>query len=132
MFARLLDAERGGHFAVRPLGPFSAQTSYVGDSGVLRAVFQTDGGAATLTDFMPVRSPSGPDLFSQVETLHRLVRLVEGTTGSAAIDINFRPRPNYGRTKTRMDAKSDHVAVALGDGKRLLLRSSVPLMINDG
>src|SRR5262249_46306835 len=50
VFARILDAERGGCFELAPEDDFEVAREYVGDSNVLRTTFTTPGGTARVTD----------------------------------------------------------------------------------
>ncbi len=54
VFCRLLDADRGGFWSIRPSGEFRARRSYLPDGNILRTVFTTADGEVALTDFMPV------------------------------------------------------------------------------
>ncbi|MDP9371622.1 MAG: glycoside hydrolase family 15 protein [Chloroflexota bacterium] len=129
IFGRLLDAERGGHFAVRPLGRFASEAAYVGHSGVLRTTFRTAGGGASLTDFMPLRPGDGPRPFAQIQARQRLVRLVEGHEGEVALGLDFRPRPQYGAAAPALSGGG--VRADAGHGDTLRLHTSIPLAIED-
>jgi GH15 family glucan-1,4-alpha-glucosidase len=129
VFARVLDAERGGYFAVRPVERFDSETEYAGYSGVLRTTFRTDTGVATLTDFMPIRPGPGPRPFADVRAPRRLVRLFEGVEGKVPFEVDFRPRPGYGATAPVLDVAGESIAVDAGEGYELLLHASVPLGI---
>src|SRR6516162_6473507 len=62
VFARLLDPE-GGHFAIRPVGDFTASRAYVDQSMALETTFRTATGTAVLTDALAVgRNERGHDL----------------------------------------------------------------------
>src|SRR5579859_8191712 len=56
IFAALLDQDGGGHFSIRPSGPFDTERRYVPDTNVLETTFRTATGAMTLRDLMPVSS----------------------------------------------------------------------------
>src|SRR3972149_8069717 len=54
VFAAVVDDVNGGHFRIRPAGEVRHDHSYLPESNVLVASFQTDSGSASLTGFMPV------------------------------------------------------------------------------
>ena len=41
VFCRLLDADRGGFWSIRPTGEYRVARSYLSDSNILRTVFST-------------------------------------------------------------------------------------------
>ena len=60
MFASLLDAERGGHFALRPAdGEWQHRQLYFPDTNVLITRFLTPHGVGEVQDFMPVGERMG-------------------------------------------------------------------------
>src|ERR1700752_2168343 len=54
IFARLLDHDRGGFFAIRPATGFRSSRRYLPFTNVLETTFQCPSGTAKLTDLMPV------------------------------------------------------------------------------
>jgi GH15 family glucan-1,4-alpha-glucosidase len=91
IFAALLDAERGGHFAIRPPGPYTVEQRYLPSTNVLVTNFHTpDGGIAELTDFMPISPSGGARPFAEI---HRGVTCVRG---EVELEVLFSPRFNYG------------------------------------
>ena len=111
-FAALLDAEKGGRFAISPSSDFESEQEYVYRTNVLQTTFETDGGVATLTDFMPVVSET-----SLPPTVLRRVECLEGTV---EIDVTFAPRFDYARAETTVETTADG-ARATGNGERLFL-----------
>jgi alpha,alpha-trehalase len=100
VFCRLLDKGKGGHFRVGPAGRLAASSrAYIEGTNVLATVFSTDGGRFRLTDLMPVerlnRSHEGEDIASH----YRVLRLVEGLSGEAEVEVNFRPTFDYARVE---------------------------------
>jgi GH15 family glucan-1,4-alpha-glucosidase len=146
VFGALLDAERGGRFAVRPAIPFTATRRYLPGTNVLETTFTTDRGVVRLVDAMTLPDP-------QMPPMRELVRSVQATGGRVPIEWRCAPRFDYGRRAPRCEWRfgegtgvpvatcgADAVAVAhwnagapawhdgaieatseLGDGERALL-----------
>jgi alpha,alpha-trehalase len=98
VFAALLDPDRGGTWAVCPVGRWSSIQRYLPRTNILETTFQTDSGTVSLTDFMPVAEdgrPSGPH-----PEIHRRLRC---TRGRVAISMTFMPRFEYGARTTRLE-----------------------------
>jgi GH15 family glucan-1,4-alpha-glucosidase len=129
VFGRLLDPA-AGHWSIRPLERFESSRSYVGDSLVLRTVMRTARGEVALIDAAALRpGVRGHEL--GVRSPHVLVRRVEGISGDVAMDVDFAPRMEYGRTTPHVRAAEGHI-VARGGPTQLTLTSSVPLRCVDG
>src|SRR3972149_2379061 len=90
VFAAVIDDVNGGYFRIRPAGEFRHDHSYLPESNVLVASFQTDGGSASLTDFMPVAEEI-------TQCAHEVVRIGRRQSGSVEVGLDFRPRLGYGR-----------------------------------
>jgi GH15 family glucan-1,4-alpha-glucosidase len=127
LFARILDARRGGHFAIRPAGTFEARTEYIEESAVLRTTFLTPSGSATLTDFMAVAAGEGSGALAVPRAARSLMRILEGVQGDVALLVDCRPRPDYGARAAAIAAAPNGVRIHLEAGEPLALRSSVPL-----
>jgi GH15 family glucan-1,4-alpha-glucosidase len=104
VFARLLDAERGGSFQLAPSEPFEAERRYEENSNVLQTTFRTTSGIARVTDAMTLAP--GEVLVPQRE----IVRKIECLSGSAALAWSIEPRFFFGRKRTRIERR----------GKRLI------------
>lgn len=90
VFARLLDAERGGHWSLAPTAPFTVHRRYRDDTMVLETTFECPRGAVRLYDFFAMRYGGRTDPYRQ------LVRIVEGVRGTVEIRCDLRPRFDYG------------------------------------
>lgn len=127
LFGRILDADRGGCFAIQPADSFDAGFEYIGNSGVLKTTFETDRGKAALIDFMPLSAGKRPRSFAKPHVAHRLIRIVEGLAGEVTLKVNVQPRPNYGRDKPGFGAFEHGLTLNTGNGAHRLLYSTVEL-----
>src|SRR5262245_30723308 len=85
-FAALLGTPEHGRWRIAPVGGIRRSSrAYREDTLVLETTFESDGGAATVVDFMPIRTER-PDL----------VRLVVGRRGAVRMRIEFVARLDYG------------------------------------
>ena len=104
VFCRILDAERGGFWSIRPLGEYRAARSYLEGTNILRTVFSTRGGEVAVTDFMPVgrRLDAGPHDYVSLNAPFWLVRRVEGLRGAVELLVRYRPSRAFARHPTEL------------------------------
>lgn len=126
LFARLLDAEDGGHFTVQPATPFEAGHEYLDRTNVLETGFETASGRATVTDFMPVPEIAEAGRIPQ-ETIFRKLTCEDGHVDMA---VEFEPRFDYARTKPTVE-RARHGVVATSDEKEVFLSGSIPFSISN-
>jgi GH15 family glucan-1,4-alpha-glucosidase len=108
IFGALLDANRGGHFRVRPTADvFTRKQLYFPDTAVLITRFLTEAGVGEVVDFMPVIAGT------VVSTRHRLVRMVRCVRGEMTFAVDIAPRLDYGRQSCTVQV-SDNGAVFQG------------------
>ena len=55
IFLRLLDADKGGYFQVRPAAGFVGEMAYLPATNMLQTIFTTSTGKLRLIDCMPIR-----------------------------------------------------------------------------
>jgi len=116
-FASLLGGPQHGHWTIAPRGrPHSVRRAYRDGSLILDTTFETDEGAVTLTDFMPIRA----------EAPH-VVRVVRGQRGRTPMHTQAAFRFDYGSVVpwVRKAGKSAVHAIAGPDSLRL--QSEIPL-----
>ena len=89
VFGRLLDVERGGSFALRPVGDYEVERRYRPGTNLLETTFTTEGGVVTVTDALSLQD--GGQL-SWIE----LVRRVQGKRGRVRLRYELRPRIDFG------------------------------------
>lgn len=97
VFARLLDAETGGYFAVRPTASYTSNQSYLDTTNVLETTFETATGDAVLTDFMPIQTDSTQDRYQ-----YTICRQVQCSSGTVPVEVEYAPRFNYATTNTTL------------------------------
>jgi len=98
MFASLLDAERGGHFALRPAdGEWQHRQLYFPDTNVLITRFLTPHGVGEVQDFMPVGERMG------ATHRDRLIRRVLSVRGQMRFELECAPRFGFGRERHRAE-----------------------------
>ncbi len=115
-FAALLGTPDHGRWKIAPVGDIRRiSRRYVGDTLVLETTFDTDAGAVTVTDCMPVRTGE-PDL----------VRLVRGVRGCVRMRCEWVVRFDYGSI-TPWVRRDRHGVRAIGGPDALELRTPVPL-----
>lgn len=126
VFAAILDDKKGGYFQITPTGDHRVRQEYVQNTNVLSTTFQTDGGEATLIDFMPLTEGSRPG-----QCPHEIHRMLKCNRGTLSVECRFQPCLDYGRAETLVTA-AHNGAVASGNGHSMTLSSTVPLVVGQG
>ena len=118
-FGRLLDWERGGRYAIEAPGA-ECEQRYLEGTMVLETLLGGEDGEARLLDFFPPPAERGES---------RVLRIVEGLSGSLGLRVHFEPRFDYGQVEPWLrDAGEDgRVFAAVGGNDGLVLRSEVGL-----
>jgi GH15 family glucan-1,4-alpha-glucosidase len=120
-FAALLGTPEHGRWKISPKDPAITKRRYRPDTLVLETEFETNDGAVTLIDFMPVRG-------SQSD----LVRMVVGRRGRVAMDMEFILRFDYGSSIPWLVRLPDGNGVRAVSGPDLaVLCTAVPLENKD-
>jgi GH15 family glucan-1,4-alpha-glucosidase len=116
VFARILDAERGGSFQLSPAEPFESERRYEDDSNVLETTFRTASGTVRVTDAMLLTDTS------VISPQREVVRRVEALSGEVPMRWSFEPRFAYATARTKLeDRRGRFVASAGGDAVGLSL-----------
>ncbi|WP_226008132.1 glycoside hydrolase family 15 protein [Natrinema salinisoli] len=127
VFAALLDADRGGRFAVRPRQSFESVQRYRDRTNVLETTFRTAGGTATVTDFMSVAETVDAD-----NSQPAVYRKLDCEDGPLEVEIEFDPRFDYARDVPEIELTADGV-VATGNDEQAVLSADLPLeTVGDG
>lgn len=116
VFHRLLDADDGGTFAVRPVGAFSCAQEYIEGTNVLETTFSTDSGQMRLTDLMPLRGELGSEEESDEDASpSKILRHIEAMSGQVDLEVVLEPTFDWGRTQPSFERRSWGVEVTGGD-----------------
>ena len=102
VFARVLDAERGGSFRLEPKEPFESERRYLEDSNVLETTFTTSQGRVRITDAMTLTD------ITRISPMRELVRKVEALAGTVPLCWSFEPRFGYGGAQTTIERRAGH------------------------
>jgi GH15 family glucan-1,4-alpha-glucosidase len=114
VFASLLDAERGGRFALAPEEPFEAERRYLPGTNVLETTFSTAGGTVRITDAMTL--PNG-----RLAPFREVARRIEGVAGRVTLGWRVEPRFGYGDATVRFGRRAGiPVATAGSDALAVL------------
>ena len=121
VFARLLDGERGGGFAIGPVDGSAGTQRYLGNTNVLETTFRGADGAFRVIDFAP-RFVLHERTFRPTQ----LVRIVEPLQGSPRIVVRCDPVLGWSRRAPGRLEGSNHLEFE-GYQRPLRLTTDVPL-----
>ena len=121
-FSALLGNEAHGCWLVAPAGEVrSCSRRYRAGTLVLETDFETDDGTVRVIDFMPPRGEGPP----------RLMRIVQGLSGSVPMRIALSLRPDYASIVPWVEPVPDGIVATAGpDGFRLT--TALPLDVDSG
>lgn len=120
VFARLLDAERGGFFQLAAEQDGGQKQLYLPETNVLLTHSLSASHIAEVLDWM--------DLADEAQ---RLVRVARAVRGDVRFDLRCAPRFDYGRAEHRVELEDERTAVFRAPRwQTLRLRSTVPLEID--
>ena len=106
VFAAILDADRGGRFALAPEVPAEVHRRYLPDTNVLETTFTTGEGVVRVTDAMSFPS-------HELGPTRELIRRVDGVVGRVPMSWRVTPVFGYAASPTRLERRGG-VPVALG------------------
>ena len=101
IFAALLDRDIGGFFAIHPQGVYESAQKYLTDTNVVETVFTTGSGQASLTDAFTAMTEEENQ--RSLNPDHEILRIVEGTSGTTFLRMQFIPRTNYGKSAASLE-----------------------------
>lgn len=121
-FASLLGSPENGHWILAPVDKHARVTRrYRPHTLILETTFQTVTGTVVLTDFMPIRGKHSD-----------LIRMVECTAGTVAMQMELCPRFHYGSTVPWIDTITGNATQAVWTAKAgadmVVLRTDVSVV----
>lgn len=129
---RLLDADHGGYFQIRPQQACDSTMRYIPASNVLETTFHAESGRIKTLDFMPIRkryahesvlanllalAPAAShherahlerELGNDVAAAHRIDRIVSCESGEMTIDVTLKLTPEYAQRQTQIALNVNH------------------------
>jgi GH15 family glucan-1,4-alpha-glucosidase len=129
IFARILDANRGGYFSIQPSVPFKTERCYVDGTNVLETTFITDTGRSRVLDLMPALTEE-----KKADVLlpfRELLRRIECLDGEVPMVVTYMPRPDYGRAVPHLMPRNGDTIACVNGPEVWCLRSDVPMKIVD-
>jgi GH15 family glucan-1,4-alpha-glucosidase len=100
LLGAILDARRGGAFALAPAEPFEVERAYLPGSNALRTTFHTASGSVQVTDLMTLTHRH------DLAPLREVVRRVEGLSGTVALHYRVEPRFCYGAAAAKLGRRA--------------------------
>ena len=129
VFGRLL-GEDAGHWSIRPTGEYTTSRRYLGPSMVLESLHTTAHGRLAVSDALVLGSGRrGHDLGQGAPGT--LLRWLSCTEGSADVEVNFAPRPEYGLLRPVLQAVDGGLLIRAG-ADELALSAPVPFTLDAG
>ncbi len=115
LFARLLDLEKGGQWAIHPDGAFHSTHAYLPDTNVLATTFTCDAGRVRLLDAM---NTANADRVNGSAHAGYVLRIVEGLDGEVQMLSACAPRPDYSRVAAtfRIEGQQVHFGAQVVSG----------------
>jgi GH15 family glucan-1,4-alpha-glucosidase len=113
-FARLLDAERGGHCSVRLRDQTDASSEYLEDTMVLETTLQGRAGGVRVLDCLAI---------GERESRREIVRVIECSRGAAEVQLQIAPRFDYGEVTPWLRRVAEDAFTAIGGDDGLVIWS---------
>ena len=126
VFAKLLDSQKGGSFAVVPqIKDFKTKQLYLPATAILLTRFFSEDGIAELTDYMPVSEPG------DVKT-NTIVRMIKSVRGTITYRVKCDPAFEYATADHECKVENGEIIfTSKGEQPRMMrLIADIPLQIS--
>lgn len=119
VFGRILDHEKGGHFAIEPEHPSEISQRYLPNTNILETRVENQHYAYKIIDFIP-RYHHQDHLHRPIEVHRQIVPL----RGAASVRVEFEPRFNYALETPKLGRHERSIRVD-GERERLYLHTNL-------
>lgn len=130
IFARMLDEDLGGHWAIRPSGHYETTRRYLDRTLVLETTFRTPGGVLRLQDALAMEWGERGHTHG-IHAPRLLLRRLICDSGEVEVELDYGPRPEYGQVHPLL-RMTDGGVWTRGGADVLQLTSQRPLDTLDG
>jgi GH15 family glucan-1,4-alpha-glucosidase len=127
IFGRLLD-DAAGHWSITVAGGHPTGRRYLDRTLVLETTYRAPAGTVVITDALATGLGNHGHGLGR-DAPHLLIRSVACVEGSAEVDVEYAPRPEYGLLHPLL-SRTAGGATARGGAERLVLSSPVPLTVH--
>ncbi|HEX3705674.1 MAG TPA: glycoside hydrolase family 15 protein [Mycobacteriales bacterium] len=124
-FAALLDADRGGFIALKPVAEHTVTRRYLPDTNVLETTFVTESGSVRVTDLLPL-GRSGRLPWSE------LARRVEALNGAVEMEWIVAPGTQLASVEPWIALRQEAMVIRIGDEQLALRLYDVGEPVCDG
>jgi len=125
VFGRLLDWDRAGYCAVRPVEDVDSAREYIDGTMVLATTFEGGGDEARLLDCFTMRRGGARQPYRQI------LRIVEGVRGRMDMEIDVCPRFDYGEVRPWVRHHGMGLWTMIGGADGLVVWADVELQPSD-
>jgi GH15 family glucan-1,4-alpha-glucosidase len=131
VFGRILDWGKGGYFRLAPAGVRSVSRRYLPNTNVLETTFETDGGRAVLTDFMPVEERVDHPAHHDPDPRRHIVRDLRCLSGSVTFEMVCLPRFDYGTIVPHASLIDSRLGLAHGGADAISIQCTAAMREED-
>lgn len=112
IFAKILDAEKGGFFKIEGVNTKDIQQSYIRHTAILKTIFTTDEGVFEVNDYMP-RYGNGRGGYLGPCEVHRKLKVL---SGNPQIRVILDARPNYALGEAEYSISDNYIKITSTKG----------------
>jgi GH15 family glucan-1,4-alpha-glucosidase len=125
VLGRLLDWDRGGFFAISPVGQASSTRRYLEGTLVLETELAAAGGRARIRDAFAMHDEG------ERRPRNQLLRVIEGTDGEVELDVCLEPRFDFGELRPLIRShEHGRLHTVVGGDTALVVNSTHPLELD--